>query len=208
MAELADAPDLGSGAYGVGVRVPLSAVFAGCIRELGRNITKEEQQDMEEQHRVENLFSLGCMLLLEVLWGILWLYTDIFRNLLPDSVNFDILFYISSLLLAFFSFLGFHMFFERKLSVLLFPDKRREFWLEMAALFLFALVAGSIFFFYSELISCMGKKLTPSIKLLNNIIEIWSLKHVVEGQYCACHSTEYVVYSTGHMNDPQCICNI
>ena len=100
---------------------------------------------MEEQHRVENLFSLGCMLLLEVLWGILWLYTDIFRNLLPDSVNFDILFYISSLLLAFFSFLGFHMFFERKLSVLLFPDKRREFWLEMAALFLFALVAGSIF---------------------------------------------------------------
>ena len=61
---------------------------------------------INDQRKIVNLLSVCTMLLLEVLWGLVWLYTDVLRSLVPPSVNYDILYYISSVFLAFFSFIG------------------------------------------------------------------------------------------------------
>ncbi len=100
---------------------------------------------MKENKRGVNLLSVGVMLLLEAVWLFIWLYTDLIKNRIPASINFDVLYYISSVLLAFLSFIGVHALFERKLSMAFSDNKKRELFLELSALILFAAAGGSAF---------------------------------------------------------------
>ncbi len=108
---------------------------------------------INDQRKIVNLLSVCTMLLLEVLWGLVWLYTDVLRSLVPPSVNYDILYYISSVFLAFFSFIGLQFVFRGMLPYMQTSDSsKRETALELSALALFFVVGSAVFLWEKNVI--------------------------------------------------------
>ena len=115
---------------------------------------------MNEQQRWANMLSVGLMLLLEVMWAFLCLYTDVIQRLLPASVSADVFYYITSIFLAFFSFIVLHLIFCSKLRIPAAESKKRETFLELFVMILFA-AAGAVIFLYEKNVYYAGDEYMP-----------------------------------------------
>lgn len=100
---------------------------------------------MNESQRKINLLSIGVMLLLEMLWAYVCLYTNIFSSWLPASVSTDVFYYVASIFLAFFSFLALHFLFRSKLSFPVSDSRKRETVLELLTMAVFAVIGALVF---------------------------------------------------------------
>lgn len=115
---------------------------------------------MNEQQRWANILSIGAMLMLEIFWAFVCLYTGAVRRLLPASVSVDVFYYVTSIFLAFFSFLLLHLLLRSRLRIPAGESKQREFLLELVVLALFALV-GAVIFLYEKNIYYAGDEYMP-----------------------------------------------
>lgn len=115
---------------------------------------------MNEYKRWINLLSAGAVLLVEAAWMFLWLYTDLVKSRIPESANLDVLYYISSVLLAFLVFVSLHAFFDGRVPVAFSENKRRESFLELSALILFA-AAGCSAFLWEKNVIYAGDQYMP-----------------------------------------------
>lgn len=119
--------------------------------------------------RLAQMLSLGGMLLFGLLWISLWVYTDVMKGLLSDTVNYNIVFYVSSLLLAMGLFLLFYFLFSRrKGNAAERENKLRERGLAVAA-YLFLLVFLGILFLFE-----------PDMPYAWVVYMPWHSKHHVE----------------------------